>query len=107
MLVEATSSWDGWKVLLQKQIQNFSATQTNTQSSLPPQFLKIKSISQLGLVLIEFGNPVKVPPDFANKGRLLSKADESILVLVKADQSDTSINYTWKITSFEETKMEI
>ena len=107
MLVEATSSWEGWKVLLQKQSQNFSATQTNIQSSLPPQFLKIKLISQLGLVLIEFGNPVKVPPEFAKKGRLLSKADESILVLVKVDQSETPINYTWKITSFEETKMEI
>jgi hypothetical protein len=83
------------------------ATQTSTQSSLPPQFLKIKSISQLGRVLIEFGNPVKVPPEFANKGRILSKVDESILVLIKADQSETPINYTWKTESFKETKMEI
>jgi hypothetical protein len=58
-------------------------------------------------VLIEFGNPVKVPPEFTNKGRILSKVDESILVLIKADQSETPINYTWKTESFKETKMEI
>jgi hypothetical protein len=58
-------------------------------------------------VLIEFGNPVKVPPEFAKKGRLLSKVNESILVLVKANMSETPINYAWNITSFEETKMEI
>ena len=57
--------------------------------------------------MIEFGNPVKVPPEFATKGRILSKVDESILVLIKADQSETPINYTWKTESFKETKMEI
>jgi hypothetical protein len=58
-------------------------------------------------VLIEFGNPVKVPPEFAKKGRLLSKIEESILILVKGDQAEAPTKYTWKIESFTETQMEI
>jgi hypothetical protein len=48
-------------------------------------------------VLIEFGNPVKVPPEFAKKGRLLSKIEESILILVKGNKDEAPKKYPWQV----------
>ena len=40
------------------------AKEKTTKGEMKPQILKIKTITNLGVVQIEFGNPVKVPAEF-------------------------------------------
>jgi len=74
----------------------------------PPQTVKVKSISSLGLISIEFGNAVKVPAELA--GRKLKSLKEAIRIIIQSndvEKSSPPIDFSWNITDFTEHEMDI
>lgn len=72
--------------------------------------LKLKSISNFGVVLIEFGNPVKVPAEYLKARSLLGSAKKALAVLVKSNseaEDGKSVNFEWDIAEFTEKQLKL